>query len=289
MLLLQTFKRHIRRLDTGSFLCQFCPNHRVFSGFLTALTPASPTLALTYKCQHWHEGPSSLHARQSVVEVKRLITVAPVSRPPTNLSPNPVSPLRESYCFNMNNEWLNLSSGCRRTARLDYFLGTAVTFIGLDSGRIGERPLLGWIGWVTDGDGQRQKERQRKREKCGEREQWHGQLCTPQWTAALQSLIEWEIQYPDLDWSSREKSSAATTHPRTVTKTHKIVEERQKDFFDISLCHIFKPDYQENKTFSPQPQVVFHTALESGYPYLLHRKMQLNATLQYTLNGKQWV
>ncbi len=77
----------------GLMLGQFCPGRRVFSGFITALTLASPTLALieTYKCQHRHEGPSSLHARQSVVEVKRLITVGPVCRPPINLSPIPIS------------------------------------------------------------------------------------------------------------------------------------------------------------------------------------------------------
>lgn len=161
--------------------------------------------------------PSSLHARQSLDEVRMLITVDPVCRPQTNLSPSPVSPLTESYCFNMNNKWLNLSSGCQRTARCDYFLGTAVTFIGLDSGRIGERPVLGWIGWVTDGDGQRrtetERERQRKIEKQRGKEQRRGRLCTPQWTSVLQSLIEWEIQYPDLDWSSREESSTATIHP----------------------------------------------------------------------------
>lgn len=187
----------------------------------------------------------------------------------------------------MNNEWLNLSSGCQRTARRDYFLGTAVTFIGLDSGRIGERPLLGWIGWVTDGDGQRQREREtdREKEKCREGEQWWGRLCTPQWTAALQPLIEWEIQYPDLDWSSREKSSASTVHPRTVEKSHRSTWNRwgrtRCCLFFLWHFTFFRPYYQENKTFSPQTRAV--------YPYLQQGKMQLNGTLLDTPNGKQWV
>lgn len=145
----------------------------------------------------------------------------------------------------MNNEWFNLSSGCQRTAQRDYFLGMVVTFIGLDSGRIGERPALGRSGWVTDRDRQRQKERdketERNTEKC--REPWQRWICTPQWTAALQSSIEWELWYHDLDWSSREKSSTARNPPTLshtkATKTHKILEEGQEDFcFDISLCHI---------------------------------------------------
>lgn len=83
-------------------------------------------------------------------------------------SPNHASPLRESYCFNMNNERLNLSSGCQRMARCDYFLGMPMTFIGSDSRRIGKKPLLGRTGWLTDEDGQRQNKS--KREKTFETE-----------------------------------------------------------------------------------------------------------------------
>lgn len=55
------------------FLCLFCSNHRLFGDSLTALT-LTAALMETYKCQRWHEGPSSPHARQYLVEVRRLIT-----------------------------------------------------------------------------------------------------------------------------------------------------------------------------------------------------------------------
>lgn len=44
-------------------------------------------------------------------------------------------------------------------------------------------------------------------------------------------------------------------------KNKKILEEGLEDFcfFDNSLCHIFKPNDQEKKTFSPQAQAVFYT------------------------------
>lgn len=77
--------------------------------------------------------------------------MVPVCCPPTRSHPP-----RQSYCFNMNNEWFNLSSGCQRTARCDYFLGAAVTFIG--SGHIRVRPDRVSDGQRdTEGDGQTER------------------------------------------------------------------------------------------------------------------------------------
>ena len=128
---------------------------------------------------------------------------------------NPVSPpLRESYCFNMNNDWFNLSSGCQRTARRDYFLGTAVTFIGFESGRIGERPLLGRSGWMTDTDGRRKEDRERGKAGFAHLDEQQHAI-----------LLDWEIQYSDLDWSKKGEKKQRRSNPpthRKVTKTHQI-------------------------------------------------------------------
>lgn len=193
---LQTFKPHIHiqfpvRLDTRPLR----PNHSVFSGFLRALTLAS------HPCSDTDLQVSALTWRAFIISGwgEELDNSGPCLSP--MLSPSRVSPLRESYCFNMNNERFNLSSGCQRTAKRDYFLGTAVTFIGLDSGRIGERPKLGRIRWVTDRD--RQKERDREKERHVERRR----LCTPQWTAALQSSIERKRSILTLTDQAEEKAA----------------------------------------------------------------------------------
>lgn len=67
----------------------------------------------------------------------------------------------------MNNRWFNLSSGCQRTAWLDYFLGRAVTFIGSDSRRIGEKPLLG-REQVSDGETDEEKDGAAEKETSAE-------------------------------------------------------------------------------------------------------------------------
>lgn len=77
-------------------------------------------LIQTYKWQHRLEGPSSLQGKLSVVEVKRLITVVPVCH--TTSNPNSISPSRETYCFNVDNEWFNLSCARQRT-------GSVITFL----------------------------------------------------------------------------------------------------------------------------------------------------------------
>lgn len=77
-------------------------------------------LIQTYKWQHRREGPSSLQGRLSVAEVKRLITVVPVCH--TTSNPNSISPSRETYCFNVDNEWFNLSRARQRT-------GSVITFL----------------------------------------------------------------------------------------------------------------------------------------------------------------
>lgn len=186
-----TSKPHSWELDTGPFL--------VFSGFPRAL-------ALT---------PTRLHSDRDI-QVSRAITArraiccwgeeADNSGSCLSSTNNPVSPpLRESYCFNMNNEWFNLSSGCQRTARRDYFLGTEVTFIGFESGGIGERPLVGRSGWMTDTDGRRKEDRERGKAGFAHLDEQQHAI-----------LLDWEIQYSELGWSKRgKKSSAAPIHPLT--------------------------------------------------------------------------
>lgn len=200
----------------------------------------------TYKCQHWHEEPSSLHATQSVVEVKRLITVVPVFHRTTALWPNRVSPLRESYCFNMDNEWFNLSSGCQRTARRDYFLGTVVTFIGLDSGRIGERPLLDRCRgeWQIETDRDRRRGEGKKERNVEEKGTVAGPTLHTSMNSSTSILHRMRntVSWPWLikQRKKRHGYNPATLSHRKVTKTHEIVDKGQENLFsDISLCHIF--------------------------------------------------
>ncbi len=130
----------------------------------------------------------------------------------------------------MNNEWLNLSSGCQRPARRDYFLGTAVTFIGLDSGRIGERPLLGCIGWVTDRDGRRQKERDREKERKGAtaRPALHTSLNS---STSILDRMRNTVSWPwPIKQGKKQRGYNPPTHShKKVTKTRTIVEEEQEN------------------------------------------------------------
>lgn len=134
-------------------------------------------LIQTYKWQHRREGPSSLRGRLSVVEVKRLITVVPVCH--TTSNPNTISPPRETYCFNVDNEWFNLSRACQRTGSVWLLSWHSSDNHWLGQDVLGERPP----------SGRNRSEWQRKGEKGEtgrERERWRrGRLCTPQWAAAF--------------------------------------------------------------------------------------------------------
>lgn len=90
-----------------------------------------------------------------------------------------VSLMRESYCFNIDNEGFNLCSGCQRTAGRDCFLGTVVTFIGLDLERAGKKPSLSpKMCCMTDRGGRKGRLVEESRKGMAHR------------TAALRSLAE---------------------------------------------------------------------------------------------------
>lgn len=136
-------------------------------------------LIQTYKWQHRREGPSSLQGRLSVVEVKRLITVVPVCH--TTSNPNTISPPRETYCFNVDNEWFTLSRACQRTGSVWLLSWHSSDNHWLGQDVLGERPPSG----RNRSEWQWETEKGEKGETGRERERRRGRLCTPQWTAAF--------------------------------------------------------------------------------------------------------
>lgn len=71
----------------------------------------------------------------------------------------PPHPQGESYCFNMNKELLNLSSGCQRSSLRDYFLGTAgdIHWPGLKIYCRKTPVKVDWVTVMTDSIESRQK------------------------------------------------------------------------------------------------------------------------------------